>query len=65
MLHFSGNINEVIRTVLNFLFFYDKISQAQKSTNPLAANENKKNVYKKHLRGKKLLIRLFAIYAFT
>ena len=29
----SSNINEVIRPVLNFLFFfYDKISQVQKST---------------------------------
>ena len=29
----SSNINEVIRPVLNFLFFfYDKISQALKST---------------------------------
>ena len=29
----SSNINEVIRSVLNFLiFFYDKISQVQKST---------------------------------
>ena len=28
----SSNINEAIRTVLNFLFFYDEISQAQKST---------------------------------
>ena len=37
-------MNEVIRTVLNFLFFffYDKISQAQKSTNLLTANKNKK-----------------------
>ena len=26
-----SNINEVIRPVLNFLFFYDKISQVQKS----------------------------------
>ena len=38
----SSNINAVIRTVLNFFFFYDKISQAQKSTNPLTANKNKK-----------------------
>ena len=31
----STNINEVIRSVLNFLFlFYKKISQAQKSTKP-------------------------------
>ena len=29
----SSNINEVIRSVLNFLFFfYDKFSQVQKST---------------------------------
>ena len=27
----SSNINEVIRSVLNFFFFYNKISQAQKS----------------------------------
>ena len=41
----SSNIVEVIRTVLNILFFfYDKISQAQKSTNPLTANKNKKYV---------------------
>ena len=32
----SSNINEVIRSVLNFLFFfYKNISQAQKSTKPL------------------------------
>ena len=28
----SSNINEVIRAVLNFLFFYEKILQAPKST---------------------------------
>ena len=28
----SSNINEVIRAVLNFLFFYEKISHAPKST---------------------------------
>ena len=39
---FSSNINEVIRSDLNFLFFYKKISQAQKSANPLTANKNKK-----------------------
>ena len=32
-INFSSNIVEVIRTVLNFLFFFnDKISQPQKST---------------------------------
>ena len=41
---FSSNINEANRTVLNFVFyfFYDKISPAQKSTNPLTVNKNKK-----------------------
>ena len=40
---FSSNINEVIRAVLNFFFFFhDKISQAQKSTKPLTANKNRK-----------------------
>ena len=29
--HNSSNINEVIRSVLNNFFFYDKISQVQKS----------------------------------
>ena len=33
LLYKSSNINEVIRSVLSFLiFFYDKISQVQKST---------------------------------
>ena len=39
---FSSNINEVIRSVLNF--FYKKISQVQRSTKPLTANKNKKCV---------------------
>ena len=34
----SSNINEVIRSVLNFLlFFYNKISQVQKSTKRIKA----------------------------
>ena len=44
---FSGNINEVIRSVLNLLFiffFYKKISQVQKTTKPLTVNKNKKCV---------------------
>ena len=34
-LHNSSNINELVKTVLNysFIFFYEKISQLQKSTN--------------------------------
>ena len=36
--HRSSNINEVIRSVLNFLlFFYNKISQVQKSTKRIKA----------------------------
>ena len=41
---FSSNINEVIRSVLNFLFYFfcKKISQVQKSAKPLTMNKNKK-----------------------
>ena len=39
---FSSNVNELIRPVVNFLFFYDKILHAQKSTKPLTGNKNKK-----------------------
>ena len=49
----SSNINEVIRSVLNFLifffFFCKKISQVQKSAKPLTANKNKKMCIKKHV----------------
>ena len=38
----SSNVNEVIKPVLNFLFFYDKILHAQKSTKLLTGNKNKK-----------------------
>ena len=46
----SSNINEVIRPVLNslFFYFYKKISQVQKAQNRLQRTETK-NVYKKHL----------------
>ena len=38
----SSNINKVIRSVLNFLFFFNKkISQVQRSTKLLTANKNK------------------------
>ena len=38
----GSNINEVVKTVLNFLlFFYEKILQIQKSTKPFTANNNK------------------------
>ena len=38
----SSNINEVFKAVLSFYFFYEKISQPQKSTERLQANKNKK-----------------------
>ena len=62
----SSIINEVIKSVSNFLlFFYEKILRVQKSTKPLTANKNFKNAYKKHLREKKSLIRLFVFCAFA
>ena len=39
---FISDINEIIRSVLNF--FYKKISQVQKNIKPLTANKNKKCV---------------------
>ena len=42
--NYSSNINEVIKTDLNFLIFFTKISQVQKSTKQLTANKNKKCV---------------------
>ena len=38
----SSNINEVIRSVLNFLFFYDKILHAQKAQKALKAPKSAK-----------------------
>ena len=69
-----SSINEVIKTVLNFLlFFYEKILHAPKSTKKHKRHKNLtkqkhknankrtkiKNMLKKHLRGKKSLIRFF------
>ena len=46
----SSNINEVIRSVLNyFCFFYKKISQAQKSIKPLTANKKTKEIRIKNI----------------
>ena len=46
----SSNINEVIRSVLNyFFFFYEKISQAQKSIKPLTANKKTKEIRIKNI----------------
>ena len=62
----SCNINKVIRSVLNclfyFIFFYKKILQVQKSTKPLTANKNKK-IRAKNILGKKS--HLFAYLRFV
>ena len=42
----SSNINEVIRSVLNFLFFYDRISQVQKSTKRIQGTKKYQKVLK-------------------
>ena len=44
ILNYSSNINEVIKTVLNFLIFFTKTTQVKKSTKQLTANKNKKCV---------------------
>ena len=38
----SSNINEVIRSVLNFLLFHDKISQVRKALKALKSIKHKK-----------------------
>ena len=62
----SSNVNEVIRSVLNF--FYEKISRApKKHENPHNRTKIKKAafyVHKKHLRGRKSIICLFAFLCF-
>ena len=61
---FSSNIVEVIRKVFNFyFFFYDKISQAQKSTNLLTANKHKK-LRIKTFRRKKVTFSLICALCF-
>ena len=62
---FSSNINEVIRSVLNFLFFFLQKDFTSTKKHKTAYSEQKiKITHKKHLRRKKLLIRLFAFCAF-
>ena len=45
----NSNINEIIRPVLNFFFFYDKFSQVQKRTKK---HQKAPKSIKKHLSGK-------------
>ena len=73
LITFSSNVNEVIREVLNSFFFYKKILHAPKAPKALKSTKTQpsksrkcykrtkiKNTLKKHLTGKKSLIRLFA-----
>ena len=63
---FSSNVIEVIRPILkfSFFFFYKKILHTPKAQKRLKRTKIK-NEYKKHLKGKKLLIHLFAFCAFA
>ena len=58
----SSNINEVIRAVLNFLFFYEKISHAPKSTKSTKKHKKHKNAtkqkHKTQISEQKLKMRL-------
>ena len=54
-INISSNINEVIKTILNFvLFFYEKILNAQKSTKSTKSTKKHKNATKqKHKNANK------------
>ena len=62
--NFSNHVIEVIRSVLNFFFLQKDFTNTKK--HQTAYSEQKiKITHKKHLRGKKLLIHLFAFWAFA
>ena len=46
----SSSVNEVIRAILNSLFFYEKISHLQKGKKRTKANKNKKGSVFMHLK---------------
>ena len=58
----SSNINEIIKAILNF--FIQKFYNHKKAQNAYKRTKIK-NALKKHLRGKKSLIPLFAFCAFA
>ena len=45
---FRSNIKEVIRAVLDFLFFYEKISHAQKSTKSTKKHQKHERAQKRN-----------------
>ena len=64
----SGNVNEVIRAILNFFFFYGNILHAQKAQSAYKRTKTKKQHFymlKNPLRGRKSLIHLFPFCAFA
>ena len=65
MTNLSSNINEVTKTVLSFLLFFTKRFYKYKKHKTAYSEQKLKNAYKKHLREKKSLIRLFAFCAFA
>ena len=54
---FSSKINEVIKTVLNFFFFFTKRFCKYKNAQKRLQRTKIRKYVKKHLRGKKLDIR--------
>ena len=50
--NFSSNINEVIRSVLNFFFFFTKTFHKYKRAQNRLQRTKIRNVYKKHLSSK-------------
>ena len=52
-INMSSNINEVVRTVLNFFFFYEKILQAPKSTKKHKKAPKSTKSTKKHQKPQK------------
>ena len=61
-------VNEGIRALLNlFIFFYKKISHAQKAQNTYKRTKTKKQhfyAHKKYLRGRKSLVWRFVLFMF-
>ena len=61
----SSTINEVIKTVLNSLFFLQNYLTSTKKHKTAYSKQKQKNAYKKQSKRKKLLIRLFVFCAFA
>ena len=60
----SSNINEVIKAVLNSLFFYEKISHAQKAPKATKALKCTKTLRQKHKNANKRISDYFPLRCF-